>query len=74
MRCPFCNNDMKKGFLTGDGRSKVYWNEENKKIALFDKFLGKGLVDAKYNFYKFEIESYYCSKCKKMIFETDIAN
>ena len=32
MKCPFCEREMKKGILYGDGRmGGVFWNEGDKK-------------------------------------------
>lgn len=73
MICPFCGEDMKKGTLSGDGRSKVRWFTDSEKARLGDIITGKGTVTAKYTLTKFEIESYYCQKCKKMIFDTEVS-
>jgi len=43
-----------------------YCKSEMKKRIIFG--------DARYSLTKFEIESYYCEKCKKMIFDTEIRN
>ncbi len=79
MNCPFCNNEMVKGTIIGDGRSAVRWNTQDKKCGtekLFDnveKMLGKGCITAaKHSLTKFEIDGFYCESCKKMIFDTDI--
>lgn len=37
---------MKRGYLKGDGRSKVRWQEDGKKTSLADKFAGVGLPEA----------------------------
>lgn len=73
MVCPFCGKDMEKGVLSGDGRSSVTWKAGDKKANLIDKLGGSyKLGAAKYTLTAFTIESYYCSACKKMIFDTDI--
>lgn len=74
MLCPYCDTEMKKGVLTGDGRSKVRWHENGEKIGMVDKISGVGMIDAKYTLTTFEIESYYCENCHKMIFDTDITH
>ena len=75
MKCPFCENELKKGILYGDGRSKVHWNEGDKKLPILEGMVGKGcLSSAKYSLTTFTIESYYCDSCKKMIIETEIEN
>lgn len=72
MKCPYCGEEMKKGILSGDGRSKVRWISDEEQVGVFDKLAGKGMVDAKYTPTKFEIESCYCSRCHKMIFDADV--
>ncbi len=73
MNCPYCGKEMEKGILSGDGRSNVTWNPGNKKSGGFDRFLGIGKVTAaKHSLTLFFIEAYYCSECRKMIFDTDI--
>ena len=74
MQCPYCNTEMKKGVLTGDGRSKVRWHENGEKIGMVDKLSGVGMIDAKYTLTTFEIESHYCESCHKMIFDTKISH
>ncbi len=74
MICPYCSKEMKKGVITGDGRSKVFWEPENEKLDMLDKLIGKGMIDAKYSLSKFRIEADYCESCKKMIFSTNISN
>ncbi len=27
MRCPFCGDEMRRGVLSGDGRTNVCWKE-----------------------------------------------
>lgn len=73
MYCPYCKSKMEKGIISGDGRRKVRWYKDGKKIGLFDKMAGIGLIDAKYTLTKFEIESYYCAECHRMIFDTEIS-
>lgn len=73
MKCPFCNNEMQSGIMTGDGRSKIYWEQTGDKLGMMDKLVGKGIIDAKYSLSKFKINTEYCCHCKKMIFDTDIS-
>ena len=73
MKCPFCDKEMKKGIMYGDGRSGVHWNEGNKKVPFLEAMVGKGrLTVAKYSLTTFTIESYYCAACKKMVIDTDL--
>lgn len=74
MKCPYCNQEMEKGIMSGDGRSMVWWKQGDKKTNLWDKLGGIGKIDAvKYALGVFTIESYYCDACKKMIFETTVS-
>lgn len=74
MKCPFCENEMQLGLITGDGRSTVHWTPEGEKLGVLASMVGKGRIDADYTLTKFSIKANYCSKCKKMIFDTDISN
>ena len=74
MKCPYCDKEMQKGIISGDGRSVVYWKSGDKKANLWDKIAETGRIKAvKYSLAVFTIEAYYCEACKKMIFETDIS-
>lgn len=60
--------------MSGDGRSKVFWETSENKLGLMDKIAGKGIVEsATYSLTKFELKTNYCPRCKKMIFDTDIS-
>ncbi len=72
MKCPFCEKEMKRGIMSGDGRSKIFWEPENEKLGVIDKIVGKGMIDAEYSLTKFKIRTEYCDECKKMIFSTNI--
>lgn len=73
MECPYCKGEMIKGVLSGDGRMPVVFNQgENKKSFLLS-MMGDGQVKAaKHTFFSFAIDAFYCGKCKKMIFDTEI--
>ena len=32
-KCPYCNNYMKEGSISGDGRSRVRWEDANEKVV-----------------------------------------
>ncbi len=73
MKCPYCNNEMIAGILSGDGRSNVTFKPGEKKTGGFDRLLGIGKVTAaKHTLATFTIDADYCPVCKKMIFDTDI--
>lgn len=64
---------MSKGILSGDGRSAVRWKAGDKKAGFMDTLNGSGVITAaKHSLATFTIEAYYCTSCKKMIFDTDI--
>ncbi len=73
MQCPYCKKEMQKGVISGDGRCKMYWETEDKKPGFFDKLNGTCRVSAaKYILGELRIDAFFCSECKKMIFDTDI--
>lgn len=73
MKCPFCEQEMILGTISGDGRSRVFWTTAEDKISLMDKIVGKGMVESvSYSLGTFKVEAQYCPHCKKMIFDTDI--
>lgn len=74
MNCPYCEKEMKKGIISGDGRSGVYWKAGEKRTDFKDKLGGTGKLKAvKYSLAVFEIQACYCPKCKKMIFDTEVS-
>lgn len=73
MECPYCKQEMKRGYLKGDGRQKVRWQEEGKRISLGDKMAGNGLPEAtKYSMGTFQLPGWYCKSCKKLLIDTGI--
>ncbi|MCX4338665.1 MAG: PF20097 family protein [Lachnospiraceae bacterium] len=44
MNCPFCEQEMIPGMMTGDGRSVVRWAPLDDKLSFVDKIVGKGIV------------------------------
>lgn len=75
MKCPYCDNEMQKGIMSGDGRSDVYFNPGDKPKRMIDKLGGSGKVTAvKYTLASFKIEAWFCKHCKKLIIDTDVSN
>ena len=73
MICPFCGSEMERGILSGDGRSPVVWKQGDKKTSTRDKLVGiETVTAAKRTLASFTIESFFCRKCQKMIFDTDV--
>ena len=74
MKCPYCDEEMLKGIISGDGRESGDWKTGNRRSNLADKFFGKvGVIDAvDYTLLKFTIEANYCVACKKIIIDSEI--
>ena len=36
MKCPFCEKEMIKWTMMGDGRTKIHWEPEGEKIGLIE--------------------------------------
>lgn len=75
MICPYCNNEMTKGIMSGDGRCKVRWKAGDKAASIGDALTDTGNVQAvKYPALTgFRLEAYFCKPCGKMIFDTTIS-
>ena len=73
MECPWCGQEMIPGAMTGDGRSRVFWETSEEKPGLIDRMIGKGRVESvTYTLDRFRLEAAYCPRCKKMIVDTEI--
>ena len=74
MECPYCKQEMKRGYIKGDGRRKVRWHDEEEKKVLVEIIFGVGELEAvEYGFGTFKIFGCYCEKCKKLIIDTGIS-
>ncbi len=66
MQCPYCNEEMKKGYIQSP-RQQIFWGEEKRKMIIApsssDVPLSEGLFSVP------AVESYCCQKCKKIIIE-----
>lgn len=66
MRCPYCQNDMEKGWID-QGRFSLYWTSEKRKpgsllplhknILLSSLFAGGRII------------TYHCEQCRKFIID-----
>ena len=67
-KCPYCNNEMKKGVIHSD-RYNLKWIPESKdKGAILSPLIkGKKLTNVE----KHYLEVYHCEDCNKMIFEVE---
>ena len=57
MKCPYCENEMQKGVLSGDGRSAVTWKAGEDRTGFFDRFLAIGRVTAAKQIFDTDIQS-----------------
>jgi len=74
MECPYCKQEMKTGYIKGDGRWKLRWREKGKVHTFADTLAGIGFPKAvKYSWWKFQIPGEYCKSCKKLIIDTEIS-
>lgn len=74
MKCPYCNEEMIKGFLYGD-RYALKWLPENKKL-LFGIWAKGGIkVDShSSSLYRSRAETNMCHSCQKMIIDLNQIN
>ena len=76
MKCPYCNEEMQHGRLSGDGRSRVRFVQEGKKLSWADDLTGVGVVKtnkgSNTSFWKFWLEADYCEKCRKIIMDAEV--
>lgn len=70
-KCPFCNNDMTKGYI--QSRDPLYWSEKIRKIAAIPPINNSILlaIPDETVFKGTSIEAYNCSKCKKIVISYD---
>lgn len=76
-KCPYCQSEMEKGFVEGNGRSGLSWAGENiNKNVLFRTLSDENslviLSDATGSRLEFSrVEAYYCGNCKKIIIDVN---
>ncbi|MEG0775084.1 PF20097 family protein [Clostridium sp.] len=67
MECPYCNETMEKGVIYGD-RYALKWIEESRAEGFMARIFQKG-IKLTNPWMSNKLETYYCSKCKKMIID-----
>lgn len=66
MKCPYCNEEMEKGYI--QSARPIFWGEEKHKIS-FQPNRDKEFTISKGFLTGCTVESYYCINCKKLITE-----
>ncbi len=62
MQCPYCGNEMEKGYL--QSRDGIGWGKKELLVKAFSElFSEKPLGTA--------VETYNCRRCKKLVIEYD---
>lgn len=64
MNCPYCNQEMKQGFLKSSHH--MYWGE-NKALGFLEDEVMLTEVSLESIFRGNFVESHYCSSCKKIV-------
>ncbi len=73
-KCPYCQNELKSGFIEADGRAAIVWRDENatkntlQKIAsIFATHIGEYIVLGEARIFRnTRVEAEYCDICKKV--------
>ncbi len=65
MKCPYCNQELKKGYIYGD-RYALKWLEAEKNLFL-GLFVKGGLIVSDHKSMRPKVLAYNCEVCKKMI-------
>jgi hypothetical protein len=72
-KCPYCQNEMKNGFVEGDGRYGLSWAEESISKNVLCRTLSEenSCITLKNPslFGLSRIKASYCEICKKIIIE-----
>ena len=81
MKCPFCGDEMKEGFVrsgavrvglvtrSSSGSGFLYWNDDENKLTLFSNGL-KLHADQLDKYGLALTKGYMCGACKKVILDT----
>ena len=75
MLCPYCNQEMTDGNLSGDGRSPLIFSPGDKRLPFFELIGGTGkLTAARQTFWEAgsRVKANFCKACKKIIIYTDV--
>jgi hypothetical protein len=73
-KCPYCQNELKRGFVEGDARSQLKWAPENISKHPLCRTLSDEdscIVLTKFGWLNSlsRVEADYCESCKKIIID-----
>ena len=68
MKCPYCNEEMKSGYL--QTANDLYWTEKPKKVFMFASLKDDFLI-GETTFTGRVVEAQHCPNCKKVIIDVD---
>jgi len=73
MKCPYCGNDMEKGYI--NSRDGVVWRKKKSVAAAFD-ILASDAVDlgTRKPLGEHYVVVYRCADCKKFLIDTENGN
>ena len=63
MKCPYCNEDMKMGYI--QSARPMFWGEKKRKLFWFPR--REEEVEITKNPWDNSAEAYYCAKCENVI-------
>ena len=74
MLCPYCNQEMKDGNISCDGRRNLIFSPGDKPLGFADRIGGTGrLTAAKGNAWTgLIVKAQFCRPCQKIIIDTDV--
>jgi len=65
MKCPYCGEEMKKGFI--QSQRGIIWSQDKKKLS-FNPSKNKGDVAiTSFGLFGTSTDSYLCNSCKKIV-------
>ena len=66
MVCPYCGEEMQKGFLQSTGGGAAYWTE---KLKAFSTLFNPDIIGEHDWIHGFSIPASRCTKCRKIILD-----
>ena len=73
MKCPYCQAEMLKGKVCCDGRMGIWFEKDGPHHTLLEKRAARRYLTAsKGRLWQSAAEAHYCSRCRKMLIDTDL--